>query len=143
MVFANRKATVMGLGRRMEKAGRSADCLHGDIPQGQRNRVMQSFRDGKFEILVATDVAARGIDVDDVEAVFNYDVPDENEYYLHRIGRTGRAKRRGASFTFTGDADTFRIRDIKKYTHSDMTLLTPQEDGSFLKPDGTPLEAAD
>ncbi len=141
MVFANRKTTVMGLGRRMEKAGRSADCLHGDIPQGQRNRVMQSFRDGKFEILVATDVAARGIDVDDVEAVFNYDVPDENEYYLHRIGRTGRAKRRGASFTFTGDADTFRIRDIKKYTHSDMTLLTPQQDGSFLKPDGTQLEA--
>lgn len=141
MVFANRRTTVIGLGRRMEKTGRSADCLHGDIPQGQRNRVMQSFRDGKFEILVATDVAARGIDVDDVEAVFNYDVPDENEYYLHRIGRTGRAKRRGASFTFTGDADAFRIRDIKKYTHSDMTLLTPQPDGTFLKPDGTPLEA--
>lgn len=141
MVFANRKTTVMSLARRLHKLGRSADCLHGDIPQGQRNQVMRNFREGKFEMLVATDVAARGIDVDDVEAVINYDVPDENEYYLHRIGRTGRAKRRGAAFTFTGEADTFRMRDIKKYTHSDILPLTVQPDGTFLLEDGTPLTA--
>lgn len=136
MVFANRKTTVQALGRRLQKMGRSADCLHGDIGQGQRNHVMRGFREGKFEILVATDVAARGIDVDDVEAVFNYDVPDENEYYLHRIGRTGRARRRGAAFTFVGDTDAFRMRDIKKYTHSDILPLTIDENGTFLTPDG-------
>ena len=100
MVFANMKTSVRQLCDRLHKQGRSVDCLHGDIPQSQRNQVMTGFREGKFEILVATDVAARGIDVDDVEAVFNYDIPDENEYYLHRIGRTGRAKRRGAAYTF-------------------------------------------
>jgi len=141
MVFANRRITAISLGKQLKKAGRSADSLHGDLSQGQRNVVMRGFREGKFEILVATDVAARGIDVDDVEAVFNYDVPDENEYYLHRIGRTGRARRRGAAFTFVGDADTFRMRDIKKYTHSDILPLTVAEDGTFLRPDGTPLTA--
>ncbi len=139
MVFANRKTTVMGLGKKLQKSGRSADCLHGDIGQGQRNRVMRAFREGKFEILVATDVAARGIDVDDVEAVFNFDVPDENEYYLHRIGRTGRAKRRGAAYTFAGEADTFRMRDIRKYTHSDIVPLTMDENGEWRLPDGTQL----
>lgn len=139
MVFANRKSTVIGLDKRLKRAGRSADALHGDINQGQRNRVMRNFRDGKFEILVATDVAARGIDVDDVEAVFNYDVPDENEYYLHRIGRTGRAKRQGVAFTFAGEADTFRIRDIRKYTHSDMEILTPADDGTFVNESGETL----
>ena len=100
MVFCNMKNTVRRLGDKLRRMGRSADALHGDIPQAQRNRVMNGFREGKFEVLVATDVAARGIDVDDVEAVFNYDIPDENEYYLHRIGRTGRAKRHGVAFTF-------------------------------------------
>ncbi len=141
MVFANRRITAISLGKQLKKAGRSADSLHGDLSQGQRNAVMRGFRDGKFEILVATDVAARGIDVDDVEAVFNYDVPDENEYYLHRIGRTGRARRRGAAFTFAGEADTFRMRDIKKYTHSDIVPLTVDEDGAFVLPDGTHLTA--
>jgi ATP-dependent RNA helicase DeaD len=139
MIFANRKVTVAALGKKLQKLGRSADCLHGDIGQGQRNRVMRNFREGKFEILVATDVAARGIDVDDVEAVFNFDVPDENEYYLHRIGRTGRARRKGVAFTFAGESDTFRMRDIKKYTHSEILPLTVAEDGSFVCPDGTPL----
>ncbi len=139
MVFANRRITAISLGKQLKKAGRSADSLHGDLNQGQRNAVMRGFRDGKFEILVATDVAARGIDVDDVEAVFNYDVPDENEYYLHRIGRTGRARRRGAAYTFAGEADTFRMRDIRKYTHSDILPLSVAENGDFLLPDGTLL----
>lgn len=133
MVFCNRKTTVARLSDQLKKKGYSVDCLHGDIPQIQRNRVMQGFRNGKFEILVATDVAARGIDVDDVEAVFNYDVPDENEYYLHRIGRTGRAKRHGIAITFVSPDDQFRMRDIKKYTHSEILPI-------FLDETGKPVE---
>ncbi len=136
MVFCNMKNTVRRLDERLRRAGCSVDCLHGDIPQSQRNRVMQNFRDGKFEVLVATDVAARGIDVDDVEAVFNYDIPEENEYYLHRIGRTGRAKRRGMAFTFMTPDDRFRLRDIKKYTHSKIVDLSFDETGRPVLKDG-------
>ncbi|MBQ4618199.1 MAG: DEAD/DEAH box helicase [Clostridia bacterium] len=144
MVFCNTKSTVRWLDLKLKKNGRSADCLHGDIPQSQRNRVMAAYRQGAFEIMVATDVAARGIDVDDVEAVFNFDIPDENEYYLHRIGRTGRAKRCGAAFTFMSTTmphdDTYRLRDIKKYTHSDILDIVWNEEGQVvLKEDGTPI----
>lgn len=139
MVFCNRKSTVAWLNKQLQKRSLSVDCLHGDIPQGQRNRVMEGFRKGKFEILVATDVAARGIDVDDVEAVFNYDIPDENEYYLHRIGRTGRAKRHGISITFTTSGDQFRMRDIRKYTRSDIEDIVIGEDGVPRHADGTAL----
>lgn len=140
MVFANMKTSVRQLGERLRRMGRSADCLHGDIPQSQRNRVMAGFREGKFEILVATDVAARGIDVDDVEAVFNYDIPEENEYYLHRIGRTGRAKRRGAAYTFMTPDDRFRLRDIRKYTHSEMEEVSFDDSGRLTHKDGRPVE---
>ncbi len=144
MVFCNTKATVQWLNTKLRKEGRSVNCLHGDIPQSQRNHVMAGFRRGDFEILVATDVAARGIDVDDVEAVFNFDIPTENEYYLHRIGRTGRAKRFGAAFTFMSTAiphdDTLRLRDIKKYTHSDILPITwDVNEQPVLKEDGTPV----
>lgn len=142
MVFANRKNTVRILTENLSRMGWSVDCLHGDIPQTQRNRVMNGFREGKFEILVATDVAARGIDVDDVEAVFNYDIPDENEYYLHRIGRTGRAKRRGIAVTFMTEDDRFRIRDIKKYTHSDMQPVHYDDAGRLVMEDNTPFAEA-
>lgn len=142
MVFANRKDTVRVLAERLARMGWSVDCLHGDIPQSQRNRVMSGFREGKFEILVATDVAARGIDVDDVEVVFNYDIPDENEYYLHRIGRTGRAKRRGIAVTFMTQDDRFRMRDICKYTHSQTRMLHYNDAGILVLEDGTPLEKA-
>ncbi len=124
MVFANMKVTVKQLTERLQKRHGSVDCLHGDMPQSLRNRVMAKFRANKLEILVATDVAARGIDVEDVEAVFNYDIPEENEYYLHRIGRTGRAKRQGAAYTFMTDTDKFRMRDILKYTRSDAVNMT-------------------
>lgn len=140
MVFCNMKNTVRRLGDRLRKQGRSVDALHGDIPQSQRNKVMSGFRDGRFEILVATDVAARGIDVDDVEAVFNYDIPDENEYYLHRIGRTGRAKRHGVAFTFMTPDDRFRIRDIKKYTHSEIRDVSIDENGRLVMEDGSSLK---
>ena len=127
MVFANMKCTVKQLTERLQKRHGSVDCLHGDMPQSLRNKVMAKFRENKLEILVATDVAARGIDVEDVEAVFNYDIPDENEYYLHRIGRTGRAKRTGSAYTFMTDTDKFRMRDILKYTRSEATAMTFDE----------------
>ena len=79
--------------------GFSAEAIHGDIQQSVREKTLNRFRRGELRVLVATDVAARGLDIDDVDAVFNYDVPDENEYYIHRIGRTGRARRRGAAYT--------------------------------------------
>ncbi len=139
MVFCNRKSTVQWLAKQLAQRGCSVDCLHGDIPQAQRNRVMEGFRKGRFAILVATDVAARGIDVDDVEAVFNYDIPEENEYYLHRIGRTGRAKRHGMAITFLTDMDEFRMRDIRKYTHSDIVDITVGEDGQPVCIDGSPF----
>lgn len=128
MVFANMKCTVRQLTERLQKVCKSVDCLHGDMPQALRNKVMARFRKNELEILVATDVAARGIDVEDVEAVFNYDIPEENEYYLHRIGRTGRAKRQGAAYTFFGDYDRPRLRDILKYTRSEATVMAFDQD---------------
>lgn len=94
MIFCNTKFMTDRLTERLKKEGYQAECIHGDVKQSQRNVVMNDFRRGKFPILIATDVAARGIDVDDVEAVINFDLPAENEYYLHRIGRTGRAQAR-------------------------------------------------
>lgn len=140
MVFCNMKNTVRRLYERLKRTGCSVNCLHGDIPQSQRNRVMNGFRDGNFEILIATDVAARGIDVEDVEAVFNYDIPEENEYYLHRIGRTGRAKRKGLAFTFMTPDDRFHMRDIKKYTHSEILDIAINDSGQTVLKDGTPLK---
>ena len=138
MVFANMKVSVKQLTERLQKRHGSVDCLHGDMPQSLRNKVMARFRENKLEILVATDVAARGIDVEDVEAVFNYDIPDENEYYLHRIGRTGRAKRQGAAYTFMTDADRFRMRDILKYTRSEaMTMVFDDQRRLCPATDGT------
>ena len=142
IVFANMKSTVRVLGERLRKNGRSCDYLNGDLPQGQRNKVMAGFKKGAFEILVATDVAARGIDVDDVEAVFNYDIPDENEYYLHRIGRRGRARRHGIAITFIGENDEFRMRDIRKYCHADIQMMTVGEDGSLTEVEEQPDEQA-
>jgi len=118
MIFCNTKDMTARLCERLKKAGYSAECLHGDVRQSQRDKVMAGFRKGQFEILVATDVAARGIDVDDVEAVFNYDLPDKQEYYVHRIGRTGRAKRAGVSFSFVSFRDSIRMDEILKYTHA-------------------------
>ena len=95
--------------------GYFAAGLHGDMKQAQRDRVMQGFRSGKTDILVCTDVAARGIDVDDVEAVFNYDLPQDDEYYVHRIGRTGRAGRVGRSFSFVSGRELYKLKEIQRY----------------------------
>ncbi|MBH1942079.1 DEAD/DEAH box helicase [Mobilitalea sibirica] len=115
LVFCNTKRQVDELTSSLQGRGYFAEGLHGDMKQQQRDRVMNSFRNGKTEILVATDVAARGIDVDDVEAVFNYDVPQDDEYYVHRIGRTGRAGREGRAFTLVVGKEVFKLRDIQRY----------------------------
>lgn len=123
MVFCNTKSKVRILTARLRRFGLSVDCLHGDIVQKARNRIMEDFRNEKFSVLIATDVAARGIDVADIDAVFNYDVPIENEYYLHRIGRTGRAQKEGEAFTFVTYSDTAKMADIVRYTRVDLEEL--------------------
>ncbi len=139
MIFCNTKDMTQRLSTRLQNAGYSADCIHGDIKQSQRNAVMQSFRKGKFEILVATDVAARGIDVDDVEAVINYDLPNENEYYLHRIGRTGRAKKHGVSFSLVPFADSVRMDEILRYLIAKPIPLRFDEMGTLIGENGEPF----
>lgn len=114
LVFCNTKKKVDELSEVLKKAGFQAEGLHGDMSQHQRDVAMNRFRNGSTNILIATDVAARGIDVDDVEAVINYDIPQDNEYYVHRIGRTGRAGRTGRSFTFVSGRELYRIREIER-----------------------------
>lgn len=116
LVFCNTKKRVDDLVVQLQARGYSADALHGDLKQSQRDRVMNRFRKGTIDILIATDVAARGIDVDDIEAVFNFDVPQDEEYYVHRIGRTARAGRTGRAFTFVVGREIYKLRDIQKFT---------------------------
>ncbi len=115
LVFCNTKKMVDELAYELCGRGYSAEGLHGDMKQVQRDRVMKNFRNGKTDILIATDVAARGIDVDDVEAVFNYDLPQDDEYYVHRIGRTGRAGRCGKAFSFVKGKEVYKLKDIQRY----------------------------
>ncbi len=138
MIFCNTKFMTDKLTSRLVKEGYNAQCLHGDIPQSKRNVVMNDFKRGKFPILVSTDVAARGIDVDDVEAVINYDLPNENEYYLHRIGRTGRAHKHGVSFSLVTFRESVRMDDILKYM---LTAPTPLKfvDDILCTEDGNPF----
>ncbi len=125
LVFCNTKKRVDELTSGLQSRGYSAEALHGDMRQEHRDKVMSQFRKGNFDILIATDVAARGIDVDDVEAVFNYDIPSDEEYYVHRIGRTGRAGRTGKAFTFISGREVYKLRDIQRYTKSTVTLMKP------------------
>ena len=115
VVFCNTKRQVDELVEGLKGRGYFAEGLHGDMKQQQRDRVMNGFRNGRTEILVATDVAARGIDVDDVDAVFNYDLPQDDEYYVHRIGRTGRAGKNGKAFTFITGREFYKLKDIQRY----------------------------
>ena len=123
VAFCNTKKQVDELVQELQGRGYFAEGLHGDLKQEQRDRVMNSIRNGATEILVATDVAARGIDVDDVEAVFNYDIPQDDEYYVHRIGRTGRAGRDGIAFSFVVGREVYKLRDIQRYCK---TRIIPQ-----------------
>ncbi len=107
----------------LNSRGYSADGLHGDLRQNQRDNVMSKFRDSKIDILVATDVAARGIDVGNVDLVVNYDLPQDEEYYVHRIGRTARAGRTGKAISFVTGKDLHKLRTIIKYTKAEMNYL--------------------
>lgn len=118
IIFCNTKRMVDDLVDHLEAAGYLADRLHGDMTQNMRDRVMNKFRKSGLEFLVATDVAARGIDVDDVEVVFNYDMPYDGEDYVHRIGRTGRAGRSGRAISFVSGRELFQIRNIERYTNT-------------------------
>ena len=115
VVFCNTKRQVDELISELKGRGYFADGLHGDMKQQQRDRVMDDFRSGKVDILIATDVAARGIDVDDVDMVFNYDIPQDEEYYVHRIGRTGRAGRSGMALSFISGKEVYKLKDIERY----------------------------
>lgn len=138
MIFCNTKFMTDRLTERLKKEGYQAECIHGDVKQSQRNVVMNDFRRGKFPILIATDVAARGINVDDVEAVINFDLPAENEYYLHRIGRTGRAHKHGVSFSLVTFQESVRMDEILKYMIA-KPLPLHFEDGILRNEDGTPF----
>ena len=139
MVFVNTKDMTQRPCKRLQNAGYPCECLHGDMRQSARNQVMQGYRKGKFQILLATDVAARGIDVDDVEAVINYDLPNENEYYLHRIGRTGRAKRHGVAFTLLTYSESVRFDTILKYIMAKPVPLKFSEMGILENENGEPF----
>ncbi len=118
LIFCNTKKMVDALSESLKGKGYACDGLHGDLSQNQRDTVMNLFRSGRINILIATDVAARGIDVSGVEAVFNFDIPEDIEYYVHRIGRTGRAGRSGMSFTLVGGREMYKLREIEKVCHT-------------------------
>ena len=139
MVFVNTKDMTQRLTKRLQDAGYPAECLHGDMRQSARTQVMQEYRKGKFQILLATDVAARGIDVDDVEAVINYDLPNENEYYTHRIGRTGRAKKHGVAFTLLTYSESVRLDAILKYIDAKPVPLKFNDMGILCDEEGKPF----
>ncbi|OOB76981.1 MAG: RNA helicase [Epulopiscium sp. Nuni2H_MBin003] len=125
LVFCNTKKRVDDLCKDLMIRGYRAEALHGDMKQIHRDSVMNKFRRGIVDILIATDVAARGIDVDDVDAVFNYDLPIDEEYYVHRIGRTGRANRTGISYSFISGREIYKLREIERYTKSKIAKMSP------------------
>jgi ATP-dependent RNA helicase DeaD len=125
IIFCNTKRMVDDLVEHLNTQGYSADRLHGDMTQVMRDRVMNKFRKSGLEFLVATDVAARGIDVDDVQVVFNYDLPYDVEDYLHRIGRTGRAGRSGRAISFVAGRELFQIHNIERFTKVRITRGKP------------------
>ena len=132
MIFCNTKHMCQRLCDDFQRAGADCQCIHGDIRQSQREKTMQGYRDGKLAILIATDVASRGIDVDDVDCVVNYDIPEENEYYVHRIGRTGRAKRKGAAYSMIGNfPEKAKLDEIAKYSNYAIKPVVLHADGTL------------
>ena len=132
MIFCNTKHMCQRLSDDFQRAGADCDCIHGDIRQNQREKTMQRYRDGKLAILIATDVASRGIDVDDVDCVINFDVPEENEYYVHRIGRTGRAKRKGVAWSIIGNfPEKAKLDEIAKYSAYTILPMVLSADGTL------------
>ncbi|MFR8664272.1 MAG: DEAD/DEAH box helicase [Ruthenibacterium sp.] len=132
MVFCNTKYTTAMLSNQLARLNFDVDCLHGDLSQAERNKIMARFKAGELAVLVATDVAARGIDVTDVDAVFNYDVPPSNEYYTHRIGRTGRAKKEGRAYILYMKEERTRVRDMLRYTRNTAKPIAFNENGELV-----------
>ena len=132
MIFCNTKHMCQRLNDDFERAGLDCACIHGDIRQSQREKTMQRYRDGKLPVLIATDVASRGIDVDDVDCVVNFDVPEENEYYVHRIGRTGRAKRKGVAWSIIGNfPEKAKLDEIAKFSNYVVKPMVLADDGTL------------
>ncbi len=132
IIFCNTKHMCQRLTDDFQRAGMDCQCIHGDIRQSQREKTMQRFRDGKLAILVATDVASRGIDVDDVDCVINYDIPEENEYYVHRVGRTGRAKRKGVAWSMVSNfPEKAKLDEICKFCQFTVTPMVLGADGEL------------
>lgn len=123
IIFCNTKRMVENLEEEIAQKGYKVDSLHGDMRQSSRDNVMKKFRNGTIDVLIATDVAARGLDVSDIDIVFNYDLPQQAEYYVHRIGRTARAGKKGLSFTFVTSRDYPKFREIEKYANIKMEKI--------------------
>lgn len=131
IVFCNTKYTTGMVAEQLYASGLNTACLHGDMRQSERNKIMEEYKSGAIDILVATDVAARGIDVSDIQVVFNYDITPDNDSYLHRIGRTGRAKKEGISFVLHSKDEQKRLDSIIHYTHSNIIPLEIDGLGTF------------
>ena len=134
MIFCNTKHMCQRLCDDFQRAGLDCECIHGDIRQSQREKTMQRYRDGKLAVMIATDVASRGIDVEDVDCVINYDVPEENEYYVHRIGRTGRAKRKGVAWSIIGNfPEKAKLDEIAKFSNYNIVPMVLSSAGELSK----------
>ena len=133
IIFCNTKHMCQRLADDLQGRSYSVDCIHGDIRQDKREKTMQAFREGRLNVLIATDVASRGIDVDDVDCVINYDIPDENEYYIHRIGRTGRARKKGIAYSILGSfPERAKLEEIAKYSHFTIQPMQFAETGELV-----------
>ena len=142
MIFCNTKHMCQRLCDDFQRAGLDCECIHGDIKQSLREKAMQRYRDGKLRVLIATDVASRGIDVDDVDCVINFDVPEENEYYVHRIGRTGRAKRKGVAWSIIGNfPEKAKLDEIAKFSNYTVSPMVLNEDGTLSSEEVKPAAA--
>ena len=134
MIFCNTKHMCQRLCDDFQRVGLDCECIHGVIRQSQREKTMQRYRDGKLAVMIATDVASRGIDVEDVDCVINYDVPEENEYYVHRIGRTGRAKRKGVAWSIIGNfPEKAKLDEIAKFSHYNIVPMVLSSEGELSK----------
>ena len=141
IVFCNTKHMCQRLSDDFQRAGADCECIHGDIKQSLREKTMQRYRDGKLAVLIATDVASRGIDVDDVDCVINFDVPEENEYYIHRIGRTGRAKRKGVAWSIVGNfPEKAKLDEIAKFSNYQIRPMVLGEDGTLTEEVAAPTK---
>ena len=140
IIFCNTKHICQRLCDEFQRVGLDCECIHGDIKQSLRERTMQRFRAGKLAVLIATDVASRGIDVDDVECVINYDIPEENEYYVHRIGRTGRARRKGSAYSMIGNfPEKAKLDEIAKFSGYAIRPMILQADGTLAEETPAPV----